>query len=409
MAEKSWTPAQLADHIKSIVGPAIAEKLEPLNRRVTEYGSWIDGAKSGAQIQLATTQEMKGLLVGNIIAALAASKGDHERSVSNLKKDTKNAATNEAVIKALEASTATAGGLLVQEQVSSDFIDLLTPKAVVRSFGTTVIPMDSGGMSVPKLTAASTAYYIGENRDAQKSQQSFGMKRLTARKLAVLVPISNDLLRRGGPRVAQIVRNDALRSAALKEDVSFIRSPGSEFTPKGLLYQAAAANKIDASGGGTYDLDTVTADLGNLILALEEANVAFSNPGWMLSPRTAMFLMTLRDGLGQYAFRAEMLTGKLWGWPYKKTTQIPRNLGSGADESEVYLADFDDVVIGDAMKLEIAVSTEASYKDENNESQSAFSLDQTIMRVLLEHDIVLRHDESVAVLQAVPWTPGGAS
>jgi HK97 family phage major capsid protein len=408
MANKSWTPEKLAEHIKTICGTVVSEKLEPLQRRVTDYGTWIDGVKSagGTHIVRPTTDEMKGVLLGNVISALALTKGDHEKALVNLKKD---ATKNADVIKALEASTATSGGVLVQEEVSTDFIDLLTPRAVVRSFGTIVMPMTSGGMTVPKLTAASSAYYIGENKDAVKSQQSFGMKKLNARKLAVLVPISNDLLRRGGPRVAQIVRNDALRSAALKEDVSFIRSQGTEYTPKGLRYQAAAANILSATGGGSYNLASVTGDLGQLILALEEANVAFSNPGWILSPRTAMYLMTVRDGLGNYAFRGEMLTGKLWGYPYKKTTQIPRNLGSGQNESEIYLADFDDVIIGDTMRLEVAVSTEASYKDENDDLVSAFSLDQTVMRVLLEHDIVLRHDESVAVLDQVQWTPGGGA
>lgn len=406
MAGKAWTPEELAAHIKTICGNVVAEKLEPLNKRVTDYGNWIDGAKSSNPMApvLARTSEMKGLLVGSIIGALALSKGDVDKSLSLLNKDGKE--KNADVIKALEASTATAGGVLVQEEVSSDFIDLLTPRAVVRSFGTVVMPMTSGGMTVPKLTSASTAYYIGENKDAVKSQPSFGMKKLNARKLAVLVPISNDLLRRGGPRVAQIVRNDALRSAALKEDVSFLRGVGTEYTPKGLRWQAAAANIIAATGGSSPTLESVTGDMGNLILQLEEANVAFSNPGWVLSPRTAMYLMTLRDSLGRFAFRDEMMTGKLWGWPFKKTTQIPRNLGTGGDESEIYLVDFDDVIIGDTLRLEVAVSTEASYKDENNDLVSAFSLDQTVMRVLLEHDIVLRHDESVGVLTSVPWAPG---
>jgi HK97 family phage major capsid protein len=408
-AKKSMSPADVLAHIKEICGSVVAEKLEPLQRRVTDYGSWIDGAKSSGagRVQLATTNEMKGLLVGGIIGALAIAKGDPERAVSLLKKQKEHPHTT-AVIKSLEAATQDAGGVLVEEEVSTDFIDLLTARAVVRSMGTTVVPMSTGGMTVPKLTAASSAYYIGESKDAVKSRQSFGMKKLTARKLAVMVPISNDLIRRGGPRTAQLVRNDMLRSASLKEDVSFIRAPGTDYTPKGLRWQAAAGNVIDADNS-SYDLDSVTGDLGNLILALEEANVAFSNPGWMMHPRTAMFLMTLRDGLGQYAFRAEMLTGKLWGWPFRKTTQIPRNLGSGANETELYLADFDDVVIGDTMRMTVSVSTEASYRDENDDMQSAFSLDQTVMLNLMEHDIVLRHDESVGILDKIQWVPGGAA
>ncbi len=399
---KSWTPEQLLAHIKDICGNIVAEKLQPLQETVKSHGTWLtnrDGM-SGAAIE--RTLEQKGLTVGGIIAAVAGAKAMDMKPIEWAK----SVAKDETLVKALEASTGSGGGFLVTPEVSADFIDLLTPRAVVRSFGSPVIPMSSGTITIPKLNAAAAAYYIGENKDAVKSQQSFGVKKLTARKLAVLVPISNDLLRRGGPKVSALVRNDALRSAALKEDVTFIRSQGTEFTPKGLRYLAAAANVLTANG--TVNLANVTADLGNLILQLEESNVAFTNPGWILSPRDAMYLMTVRDGLGNYAFRGEMMTGKLWGYPFKKTTQIPRNLGSGGNESEVYLADFDDVAIGQTVGLEVAVSVEASYKDENGDLVSAFSLDQTVMRLIMEHDLGLRHDESVAILTGTKWVPSGS-
>jgi HK97 family phage major capsid protein len=401
--EKSMSPQALLDKVKEICGQVVADRLEPLQKRVTDYGSFVEGARSALTAKIAAP-ETKGLLVAGIVGALAGAKGDPERAVTMLKKNEKD---NAEIIKALEASELQTGGVLINEQVSTDFIDLLTPRAVVRSFGTTVVPMDSGGMTIPKLTAAASALYIGESQDPTPSEQTFGMKKLTARKLAVLIPISNDLLRRGGPRVSTIIRNDALRSAALKEDLAFLRYTGTEYAPKGLRYQAAAANVISQTGSSSYDLDSVTADLGNLILLLENANVAFTNPGWVFAPRTAMALMTIRDANGQFAFRNEMLTGKLWGMPFRKTTQIPTNL-SGS-QSEVYLADFDDVIIGDTMRLEVAVSDVAAYVDADDQMRSAFTRDQTLMRILAEHDIVARYDESIAVLDSVVWTPGGGA
>jgi HK97 family phage major capsid protein len=414
---KAWTPEQLAAHIKEICGPVVAAALEPLNKRVTDYGNWIDGLKSGNglshQVGPLTPEQMsknKGLVFGGILASMAASRCDLEKSVAHAKaivtksRNAEEKALNESVVKALEASTGAGGGFLIAPEQSEDFIDLLTPRAIVRSFGTPTINMDSGAMQISKLTAGSTAYYIGENRDATASQQDFGMKRLTARKLAVLVPISNDLIRRGGPKVNTIVRNDALRSASLKEDVTFIRSQGTEFTPKGLRYLASSGNILTATGG-TPTLAGVTFDLGAMVLSLEESNVAFANPGWMMAPRTKQYLMTVRDGLGNYAFRAEMLTGRLWGYPFKVTTQIPRNLGSGSD-SEVYLVDFDDIVIGQTLAVEVAMSTEASYIDPTDgQLKSAFSQDQTLLRVLMEHDIQARYDQSISVLTEVTWAP----
>jgi HK97 family phage major capsid protein len=400
---KSWTPEKLLAHIKDVCGSIVTEKLAPLQQTVKDQGTWLTANKEGlTPAAIERTLEQKGLTVGGIIAAVAASKALDMKPLEWAK----TVAKDEMLIKALEASTGVGGGFLVTPEVSSDFIDLLTPRAVVRSFGTPVIPMSSGTMTISKLTAASAAYYIGENKDMVKSQQSFGVKKLTARKLAVLVPISNDLLRRGGPKVSAIVRNDALRSAALKEDVTFLRAQGTEFTPKGLRYLAAAANILTANA--TVNLVNTTYDLGRMVLQLEESNVAFTNPGWVFAPRTAMYLMTVRDGLGNYAFRGEMMTGKLWGYPFKKTTQVPRNLGTGGDESEIYFADFDDVAIGQTLGLDVAVSTEASYKDENGDLVSAFSLDQTVMRLIMEHDLALRHDESVTVMTEVKWVPTGA-
>lgn len=397
--DKGWTPEELEKFIGEKCGAAVALALEPLQKRITDHAGWIDASKAAITNPAAARTDLeKGLIVGGVLAAMAMGKGDKDKAIAFAKNS-----KQDAVVKALEASTEAGGGALIPEDYSSDFIDLLTPRAVVRSFGTPVVPMASGSMIISGLASAATAYYQGEARPATKSQQAFKLRRLNARKLTALVPVSNDLIRRGGPRVNSIVRNDTLRSIVLKEDVTFIRGTGTEFAPKGLRYQANAANVIPWSGA--VSLTTVTQFLGQLVLALEEANVPFTNPGWMFSPRTKQYLMTVRDGLGNYAFRAEMLTGKFWGWPFKTTTQIPRNLGGGADESEIYLVDFDDVVIGQVMNLDIAMSTEASYTDENGNSISAFESDQTLMRVITEHDILARHDLSIGIGTEITWSP----
>jgi HK97 family phage major capsid protein len=395
--KKGLSQDELIALIKDVAGSAIGEKIDGIMSKVTDQGNAITAiSEARARRSAMDPKERKGLVVGGILAALALGKGDGDTAI----KRAKEAKYDDDVIKALEASTGSAGGFLIEPEVSSDFIDLLTPRTVFRSMGVPTVTMDSGILQIPKLNASSSAYYVGENRDIPKSQPEFGQIQLSAKKLAVLVPMSNSLLRRGGSNVSSIVRNDALRSAALKEDVTFLRSAGGQFAPKGIRYWVPAAHVLPAGGGST--LADVTADMANLILLLEEANVPFSNPGWIFAPRTKMFLMTLRDGNGNYAFRDEMLRGSFWGMPFRSTTQIPRNLGGGT-ESEVYLVDFDDVIIGQTAALEVAMSTEASYRDENGDLQSAFSLDQTVMRMIMEHDLGVRHAESLAVLTEVTW------
>ena len=68
--------------------------------------------------------------------------------------------------------------------------------------------------------------------------------------------------------------------------------------------------------------------------------------------------------------------------------------------SELYLVDFDDMVIGESQNLIIDASTEAAY-DDNGTVRAAFSLDQTVIRAIEEHDFAARRAEAIVVITAL--------
>jgi len=259
-------------------------------------------------------------------------------------------------------------------------------------------------LNIPTLASGSEAYYVTETQNIPTTEPTFGTIRLQWKKLAAIVPISNDLLRYSNPAADVIVRDDQVAAIAQTEDATFIRSSGSgNVYPKGLLYWALPQNVFAAAL--PYTLETVTNDLATAVLKLKQNNSRFVNPGWIMSPRTEMYLMTVRTGVngdGAYAFRDEMVTGKLLGYPYAVTTAIPENFvfpEGGLDRlTEVYLVDFADALIGEATRLIVDVSTDATYN-----GNSAFTLDQTLIRVITEHDFAVRHRGSVAVIQGVRW------
>ena len=147
------------------------------------------------------------------------------------------------------------------------------------------------------------------------------------------------------------------------------------------------------------------SDLGKLISALLNNNVPMTRPAWYFAPRTYIYLTTVQNSNGFYVFRDEMLTnGTLWGFPYGYTTSVPINLTDwgGTTETEVYLVDLDDAVIGEAANLIIDVSSDAAYYDGSNVI-SAFSQDTTVLRAIEEHDFAMRRQESVALLNGVNW------
>jgi HK97 family phage major capsid protein len=392
------TSAQLKAFITEVLKEYTLKELEPQwKAQQAASADFMKSLLSGGHKQ-EPTQHEKGQVVARFIRALAAAKGDPQRAAQWAQKQW----GDDVVAKALAAGDAAAGGFLIPDTYSADIIELLRARAVVRSLSPLQVPMPMGTLTLPKITGGVTASYVGENKNLSTGQPTFGVLRLTYKKLAALVPVSNDLLRYNAYGVDAIVRDDLVSGIATREDIAFIRDDGSQNTPKGLRYWAPAANVINANG--TINLANVSTDLAKLILQLMNANVRMLRPAWIFAPRTLMYLMTVRDANGNFAFREELLSGKLWNFPYGTTTQIPINLGGGTDESEVYLVDMVDVVIGDATSIIIDASTEAAYHDGSN-VVAAFSQDQTVVRAIVQHDIGMRHDASVAVLAQVKWTP----
>ncbi len=306
--------------------------------------------------------------------------------------------------KAMAAGVATSGGYLVPQQYANEVIDLLRARTVVRRLGAPTLQMATGTFSIPKITQGSTGYYIGENTNITKSELKTGNVTLTFKKLAALVPVSNDLLRYSQPSADTIIRNDVVRALQVREDQAFIRDDGTAGTPKGLRYAVDQANNLIMVTAGGVSLANATTDLGRLILLLQNANIPLSRPGWILAPRSVHYLMTVQNTSGFFVYRDEMLRGTLWGFPFATTTTIPLTLtdNGGTDESEVYFGDFDEAIIGESANLIIDASQEAAYYD-GSSVVAAYSQDQTVVRAIMEHDFALRRDTSFGVLQGVRW------
>lgn len=300
-----------------------------------------------------------------------------------------------------------AGGFLVEEDFRAELIELLRNQSSVMAMNPRTLPMPNGNLTIPGFDTGSAASYTGENSNISTTEPTFREVTLSAKKLAAIVPVSNDLIRFASVDSDQAIRDDLVQAMALRMDLAFLRGDGSSNTPTGLLNLAQGANKFNATDvSGTSDLSQkvqdIKNDLGKAELRLLNNNIPMTRPGWVMAPRTAVFLMDLITEQGAKAF-PEMENGQLRGRPYRVSNQVPINLGtSPANESEIYLADFAHVVVGEASQMEVTASETAAYHDGAN-VQAAFSKDQTVMRAIARHDINLRHDASVAVIQAVKW------
>ncbi len=378
------------------------------------------------QYAAARAEKPKGTDATRIMIALAATRGSRRDAADFVSQH--YGPEGDVVARALGTSVGSAGGFLVPPEMSAEIIELLRPASTVMALEPNILPMPSGNLMIPRIQGGSTAGYVGENQPTQGSQPQFGMVQLSAKKLTSVVPISNDMIRFPAASTDAIVRNDMVLSIAMRADLAFLRGQGTQFSPRGLKSFATApilagANTLMASYpvGSAYGsqsqanaitaLASVTLDLSRAELALENANVKMTRPGWIFSPRTKSYLMNIRDGLGNQIYYAEMSMGKLRGKPFKVTTQIPNNLAAVAtdgvtatvDGSEIYLADFAEVFIGEAYGLELDVFPGGSYVDSYGNTVSGISNDQTVMRAIVQHDMAMRQEAAVAVLTGVRW------
>jgi HK97 family phage major capsid protein len=384
--------ASIDRHEKAI--KAVADLKEPATPAASATPA--PEAKAPAQVK------EKGLRFGAAMRAVAAAGGDRAQAVAIAE------GWGQSGLFAQQSGlTGPAGGFLIPEDVSSELIELLRPASVVMSFNPVFLPMNNGNFTMGRINTGTTASYIGELQDVPATGMTLGQMKLSSKKLGALVPISNDLLKSASTQADAVVRDDMVLSMATRMDLAFLRGSGSQFSPLGMRNQLVGTSFETSNilpANGTVNLVNVTSDLGRLELALLNANIAMTRPGWIMAPRVMMFLMNLRDGNGNYAF-PEMQNGQLRGKHYRTTTQIPTNLGGGTNESELYLADFANVVVGEQQGIELAISTEAAYRDANNTVQASFSRDETVVRAIALHDFGLRHLATVAILTGVTWAP----
>lgn len=336
-----------------------------------------------------------GAKLARLTMAVAASGGN----VSDAVKFAQSEIGDNDVTMALEAGGS--GAALVPKNWSAEVIDLLRPRTITRKLGARSVDLVNGNMTMPKLTGGATTSFIGEGGDVLASEQTLGDVELQAKTMITLVPISNQLIGRSGYQTEQLVLSDMIQSIAVRADKAYLRDDGTSNTPTGFK-KVAETNGRTIAWSGTADLATIDAYLDSLILGVEQTDSLMISPGWGLSPRSAMKLSGLRDGNGNKVY-PEMAQGILKGYPFAKTTTIPVNLGSGTNETEIYFADFNDVLIGEGENMTVDFSKEATYKDASGNLVSAFSRNQSVIRVVSETDVGFRHNEGIIMGKGVTW------
>lgn len=281
--------------------------------------------------------------------------------------------------------TAADGGVTIPQNLYNEIIPLLRQTGVTRSLGVTELPLPNGNLNLVKQTGAANFTWVGENQPIGNSKITMGNIKLSAKKLAGIIPISNELLRDSSLVADRFVRDEMVNGIAEAEDITSLYGSGSENAPKGVTV-ACADSKITVDGELTAD--TIYTMVGKLLSAkLNNPNFAWRIPGVLWAK-----LYGMQTANGNYIFRDEMKDGKLCGYPFK----IDNNIKIGADanaKTQIFFGDWKNFLIGVESALQIAVSTDASFTD-GSKTVSAFENDLTLMRAVVREDFGVRYTEA---------------
>jgi len=179
---------------------------------------------------------------------------------------------NEVLKRDLTVGTATAGGNLVAtDLLAGSFIDILRNRMAIMQAGTTVLSGLTGNISIPRQTAASTAYWVGEGSAPTESQQAFDQVNMSPKTLGGFTDFSRKTLLQASIDVEQFVRNDLAKVLALELDRAGIYGTGSSNQPTGLT-QTTGIGTQTITTFGTFaeyigmetDVASANADAGAL-------------------------------------------------------------------------------------------------------------------------------------------------
>ncbi len=297
--------------------------------------------------------------------------------------------------KALTTSTPSEGGFAVPEQLSSDIIQFLYPKLAYSKLGARRVDMPNGNLNIPRFDARAASSYIGETKPAAATKPTIGNVRGSSKKLAALIPISNDLLRSSNPSLDAFVRDDLVMSLQLSRDYYAFYGPGTQFSPAGIATQLTSSEKMGSTS------TALTADVpGAMLGALMAKNIPMISVGWAFNGWIWSWLYNLKTTTGAYIYRDEMNKGMLLGQPFVVSNQIQSsNLAAGtapttSDYGDIFLGDWSEFIEFVQLDMELMASKEASFVDESGNTVSAVQNDLTVLRALSLHDFGLRHKES---------------
>lgn len=267
----------------------------------------------------------------------------------------------------------------IWREIATDLMPLIVPQSVIdRLPGVRRVPI--GVRAITQTTRAS-AGFVAPGAPIPVSRAAFSATTLLAKKIAGIVPCTEELLRVGGD--AEITLSDDLAAAiGYAGDVALLDSGAvSDARPASIVN---GAHTITSTGASVAQID---ADIGNAIDSLIALGANLATAAWIMSATSASFLSRVRGSGGALAYPGITARGGSLGGIEVLTTAAIAHVGSPVS-AKLVLCDGSGLRLADPGAIEIDTSREGALELQDNPSNDAATGFATTMVSLMQTDAV---------------------
>lgn len=216
------------------------------------------------------------------------------------------------------AGTSGSQYLVTTQNEPGSFIELMRNTSVTLGMGVRRMSGLVGNVTIPKMTAGNTAYWLAdETTQVTESQPTIGQLSLSPKNVAAMTELSHQLMQQSTPDVEQLVLDSIARDIALAVDVGVLRGAGSSGQPQGIVTTAGIGSFTGTS--------LATTGILNAQADVAAANALNMGCGYVTTPAVAALLMDrpeLTSTGTTPLWTGNMMTGQLKGFRAMSSNQM---------------------------------------------------------------------------------------
>lgn len=302
--------------------------------------------------------------------------------------------------KAVNTQVSSEGGILVPTDLQGGIIPLLRVQSTFLGAGPMRVRFTNGSFKQPRGATGATASYVAEGARKPVSTPTFDAIDMKAKKLAGIVPLTNEAKKWTVGDIEGYVREDLRDKLALTMDLHAYFGTGAGDSPTGIFNKSGVQTVTPTIASPTAptlsELDRLATAM---ILRMTTANLYTNGKWrWVMSYRTAMFLADIRTESGDKAFPEMEGMNPVWKKiPVIVTNQVATNGGATLDETTLGLVDFSHVLFGEESGIVMKMSDQATLDPDGTGENLIHLFQQNMFAILAEseHDFGLRYAKAV--------------